>query len=87
MANSRMRYLIDGPGNIKWSIWDHGNELTACAGPSMTDRVVAMVPEPLATRLDASGRWAHAVDAANAIHVAKLLDSDCPVFRKLWRAK
>ena len=85
-AAKTKRYLVDGPGG-KWSIWDHGDEMAVCDGPDLTSRVVATVPVALASRLDAGGRWEHVVDAANAIHVAKLLNSDSPNFRKLWRAR
>lgn len=83
-------YLVDGPGDKKWSIWDHGDELTACEGPTFADRIAARVPPSMASHLDAGGRWEHVVDAANAIHVARLLSTSLvsmtPSFRKLWRA-
>lgn len=84
------RYLVDGPGDKKWSIWDHGDELTVCEGPTIRDRVAGRVPPSLASRLDDGGRWEHVVDAASAIHVARLLSTSLvsapPNFRKLWRA-
>lgn len=50
------RYLVDGPNGVRWSIWDHGNELSVCSGPELTSPVVAQVPEPIASQLNAGGR-------------------------------
>lgn len=78
-------WLVAGPDNVKWSIWDFGDEMTVHDGPGLLDRVVVRVPPELVRKLDAGGKWEHVVDAASAIHVARLLDSDYPTFRKLWR--
>ena len=80
-----MRYLVDGPGNKKWSIWDFGDEMTVQNGRKLTSDVVARVPQWVASKISKEHRWDHVVDAAGAIRVAVLLGSDSPTFHKLWR--
>lgn len=78
-------WRVAGPGNRSWSIWDHGDELTVRDGPNLTDTVVARVPTEWTKRLTPGERWAHVEGAASAVHAARLLDSDVPIFRQLWR--
>jgi hypothetical protein len=68
-----------------WSVWDFGDELTIHEGPALTDHVYARVPEEVARRMDDGGRRMHVECATGAIHVAKLLGSDSPQLRLLWR--
>lgn len=79
------KYLVDGPGGIKWSIWDHGDEMCVNRGPDITSDVVATVPQPIARKMDAAHRWQHVVSAASSIRVSALLDGDSPNFHLLWR--
>lgn len=77
-------YRVEGPGG-KWSIWDHGDELTVCRGPNLADDVVARVPPEVARKMDAGHKRKHVESAAGSIHVAKLLGGDSPNFHLLWR--
>ncbi len=79
-------YLVKGPGEVEWSVWDHGDELSVCEGPKLTDRLVARVPQSIARKMTDSHRLLHVHDACGAIHVAKLLNSDSPNFHMLWQS-
>lgn len=78
-------WLVAGPGDRKWSIWDFGDEMTVHEGPGLLDRVMARVPEALCRRLTDGDRRFHMESAAGSIHVAKLLGSDNPIWYHLWR--
>jgi hypothetical protein len=78
------RYLVQGPGDTKWSIWDSGTDMEVCRGPELTDPTAALIREPIGRRLNTSDRWAQVVAAASAIHVAKLAGWETPIFLGLW---
>ncbi len=80
------RYTLCGPGEVKWAVWDHGDELIVTRGPNLTDPVAATVPVEFCRKMTDGDRWCHVQNAVGAIHVAVLLGSDSPNFRYLWRA-
>lgn len=83
-------YQVAGPGGVKWSIWDHGDELSVNDGPSFRDRTVAFVPVELCDRLTAGEKWELICRAAGDIHTAKLTEelgmSGPPSLGPMWRA-
>lgn len=83
------QYLVNGPGDRKWSIWDHGDEMSVTDGPKLTDRLVATVPQRLCSRLTPEEKFEHVRRAASAIQTAAWLNADEPNLngRGLWRTR
>lgn len=83
-------YQVAGPGGVKWSIWDHGDELSVNDGPLFRDRTVAIVPVEACERLSVGEKWGLVCRAATAIHTAKLIEElgqpGPPNFGPMWRA-
>jgi hypothetical protein len=81
-------WRVNGPGGV-WSIWDHGDELVVCQGPTPKARVVARVREEICRRVSGDTRRYWMEKAASAIHTAVLLgqlyeDEAEPNFETPW---
>lgn len=81
------QWHVAGPGGVKWSIFDYGDEMSVNAGPYLLSRMVAHIPQPVARRLNAEERWSHVVSAAGSIHTAVMAGWDEPIFHQLWEFK
>lgn len=77
-------YYVDGHEGVKYSIWDHGDEMCVNRGPLITDETIARIRPEVARRLDDGGKRQLVVSAASSIRVADLLGTDSPTFHLLW---